>query len=99
MIVDEKDGFEFNQCLLAEAEEFVKSGKSRYYGNPPRLEGPWQLEYVSDPDWFSPSWLSCSEYAAAIAGFNDVLYNTILTVMKNLEQSGYETRVVFWFDQ
>lgn len=62
--------------------------------------------WVEHPDWHSHSWLSLNEFQQAIDHYNKeavphwVLpeYEAVLASMKRLDELGYETRIVFWFD-
>jgi hypothetical protein len=66
------------------------------------------ITYVSDPDLHSHSWLTGSEYQQALEWFDiqakldgneiPVDYLAVRSAMKEFELRGYETRVVFAFD-
>lgn len=70
-------------------------------------EKPYRVEH---PDWHSHSWMNTKELAEAYkiykkmekkeygVGHVPIEYKAILEVMKTFEKSGYDTRVVFWFD-
>jgi len=82
-------------CSKSDAENWVKHGSSEI------IDEHW----VTHPDWHSHSWLTTKELEEA---FSDELlefdekkspdYGATLNVMKYFESIGYETRLVFWFD-
>lgn len=114
------------------AKRWVKYGSYYKYdinGNP---------AWVSNPDWHSHSWLTCSEFKQVLDKYVELEqqeweeieeerkkclmrfekeigktdnflkdpyphniageYQALLACMENLESLGYETRLVFWFD-
>lgn len=60
--------------------------------------------WVTHPDWHTHSWLTADEWEAAITFKSHFVqsagdeYEAILAVMRFFESRGYDTRVVFWFD-
>lgn len=68
---------------------------------------PYRVEH---PDWHSHSWMNIKELTEAYkiykkeekkeygTGSVPVEYKALLDLMKSLEKGGYDTRVVFWFD-
>lgn len=59
------------------------------------------IRKVVDPDWHTPSWLTYEEWVSVLTqDIDDVLaqYKAVSDVMKRLEQHGFKTRVIFWFD-
>lgn len=95
LYVDDKSSEESGFCSTARAEGWVKSGSSeRWKGTTTR---------ISNPDWHTPSWLTGDEFKKAIeeyqsGGEKDVSYLAALAAMKMFEAEGYESRIVFWFD-
>lgn len=62
-------------------------------------------KYISDPDFHSETWLSYDEFAELfdykLDGqhlSNIYKYEAVYKAMECLEYHGYDTRVVFWFD-
>lgn len=97
---DDNDG---HYCTLANAERWATHGNKIYYNS----DGtPWRVDH---PDWHSHSWLTIEEYEQALGHYNKLkdtdeywgvpeAYNAVLAAMKSLENDGFYTRVVFWFD-
>lgn len=84
-------------CTKDRAEEYIKYG-SRY-----RKDLIGNNTWVSSPDWHSVSWLTPNEWEQAVteapAEHTDrVEYKTILDTMRSFERQGYDSRIVFWFD-
>lgn len=77
------------------AAQWVETGSSNWVGE----------HHVTNPDAHSGSWLTGNEFERAI---NFTLegkiirdtddYQAVLAAMRSLENSGYEVRTVFWFD-
>ncbi len=86
------DGKEVTREL---ALRWVENGSSTWAGD----------FHITDPDAHSGTWLTPDEYERAI---NFTLegkvirdtedYKAVLAAMRSLEQSGFEVRTVFWFD-
>lgn len=88
------------------ARRWVESGSSV----PDYLDGT--LKRVSGPDWYSHSWLTTDELAAALEHYRGVVgtywpgeggtapteWVAILAAMRAIEGNGESARVVFWFD-
>lgn len=80
--------------LRSEADRWVDEGLS-----------VWINDYmISHPDHHSPSWLDIREFEMAILSVERAEdevqpeYAAIKAYMYALENRGYETRLVFWFD-
>ncbi len=55
-------------------------------------------DYIIDTDSHSHSWLTLDEYRK-IEGVKDFLsYKILLLIMEEYEKEGFDTRLVFWFD-
>ena len=63
--------------------------------------------HVYHPDWHSHSWLTADELRQVIEKYNSLKPASwmvpaeivaICNAMRSLEESGYEARLVFWFD-
>lgn len=76
-------------CTRERAESYVACG-SRWRNE--------EKAWVSHPDWHSHSWLKPDEFERAIAGFDEPEYQAVLAAMRSFESQGYESRLVFWFD-
>lgn len=95
LIDDEPEGPE-NTCTTSDAEK---------WGNQV-ITGEFGVKYTLNPDRHSHSYLSLKEFKAAIDLYVsiDMLHNrphmikAIIALMDSLESDGYETRVVFSFD-
>lgn len=72
------------------AECWVENGASKYQDS--------DKAFVSNPDWHTHSWLTTGEYATAIEGSGEPEYEAILAAMRSFEAGGFQSRVVFWFD-
>lgn len=76
-------------CSKARADQYVSNGCV------------WRNEekqWVSHPDWHNHSWLTPDEFERAIKGFPAPEYYAVLAAMRSFETQGYESRLVFWFD-
>lgn len=87
---------EDNYVTSAKAAEWVQSGCSKYvdrYNNGKNT-------YVTHPDWHSHSWLTLEEFEQCIecSKYKVSDYRAVATAMRSLESDGYQTRVVFFFD-
>ncbi len=64
----------------------------------------WKIhDYVAHPDWHSHSWATADEWEKAVepclTGERvEYAYAAVLAAMRSFEANGYESRVVFWFD-
>jgi hypothetical protein len=92
---DNSDNYD-NACTREQAERWVKHG-SNYIGE--------DKKFVSHPDWHSHSWVTSKELKEALEDPNvqyepkeDPGYAALLAQMEKYEELGFETRVVFWFD-
>lgn len=60
--------------------------------------------WVTHPDWHSHSWLTTQEFEKAMefyrekGNWTEPEYEALLASMKRFEELGFESRVVFWFD-
>lgn len=93
-----------NETTLENAYEWNKR-----YGCELKFMGekPYKVQH---PDWHSHSWMNVKELTKAFniykkiekeeygSGSVPIEYKVILNIMKTLEKGGYESRVVFWFD-
>lgn len=79
-------------CTRQDAERYISNCGSRWRGS--------EQKHVSHPDWHTHSWLTTSEFADAIGGFDsgEFEYRAILAAMRSFEADGCVARVVFWFD-
>lgn len=93
------DGF----CTPESAERYVGYGSKAVR----RTDGT--ILRVEHPDWHTPTWLLLSEYEQALrlteedAGglvwpLDLAEYHAVASALGSMEAQGYETRVVFWFD-
>jgi hypothetical protein len=81
-------------CSRADAEEWVRTGMSRYLHNG---------YSVTHPDFHSHSWASleelqlvCRRYEGA-GGKDSVVVRSVLTMLESLQSAGLVSRAVFWF--
>jgi len=96
-ITEDKD--EPNTATLEEALRWAKNGSKITYDN------TGTPKYVEHPDWHSHSWLTTTEFEdcinkVATRGINWEItdYKALLSCMKTFEDSEYDCRIVFWFD-
>lgn len=93
-------------CSLESAERWVASGSS--VGE---RDESGRLHRVSGPDWHSHSWLTADELESALHCYREAVpkywptetdapaeWVAMLAAMRSFEASGYETRIIFWFD-
>lgn len=71
------------------AERWVKQGSSVWTDE--------RKSAVTNPDWHSHTWLSLQEWKDATVEAGPE-YHAMTAAMASLENDGYETRVVMWFD-
>lgn len=90
VVENDKDAWE-GAVKRSTAEEWIQHGASRWHTDGRR---------ITHPDWHTPSWLTLPEYDAALARFSarEPEYRAVAAAMRELEACGYETRLVFWFD-
>lgn len=56
-------------------------------------------QFVSNPNWHTPSWVSTEEFAVVAKEFPDEPeYRAILAAMIEFENQSLPSRLVFWFD-
>lgn len=98
-VTTKKESNEDGMTTRAKAEEWVSRGCSVYFND--------DKNFVTNPDWHTPSWLSLEEYDKALYemkiewnGDVNPCYNAVLAAMKNLndDERIIEVRLVFWFD-
>lgn len=95
-----EDGQGDSCTTLAKAELWAKGGCKIEYNN----DG--KATWVTHPDWHSHSWLTTEEFKKALdihhakAEFKyyAIDYRCVLAAMEHFESSGYDCRIVFWFD-
>jgi len=79
------------------AAQWVASGSSHYI-----MSHDGRPVCVSHPDHHTHSWLAPDEWEAALARETEwpvgVEYRAMSAAMRELERSGAQVRVVFWFD-
>lgn len=80
-----------------QAAKWVEQGYSRYLRE--------NKSFISGPDWHSGSWCTADELHTAIERTWEDGYNgyesewlVVYDAMKSFEKRGYESRLVFWFD-
>lgn len=84
---------------LQRAQKWVDSGHCKFING-----GDGKPTWVTHPDWHSHSWLSTAEFEKAMEFYREnghgtePEYEALLASMKRFEELGYESRVVFWFD-
>lgn len=88
-------GGDGHQIHRSKAEKWVVSGSSEWTDE--------TKKWVTHPDWHSHSWLTAEELAKAYKALSEPIesspeYLAILDAMECFERQGYETRLVFWFD-
>ena len=98
VVEDEKMKDEdWSECIKeSEALELVKRGKPlfSYYNS----------QYMADPDWHTPSYLSYTELENVLTMFKEntgrsnTHIESILGSMKPFHKEGTDVRFVFWFD-
>jgi len=102
-ITDNASG-EGDECTLEQALQWTENGR---YGRKIYNNADGKPTWVDHPDWHSHTWLTSAEYSTAIFKYNsnpqavkykEQEYEAILAVLNSLENNGYETRLVFWFD-
>lgn len=81
----------------ADAERWVRSGDSEWTN-----DKKWR---VTDPDAHSHSYLSPEEFEQCIEKVSKIVsytvdpdYKVALAMLKKYKELGYESRIVFWFD-
>lgn len=89
--INDTNPFHGKEVTESTAHEYVKSGQSIY-----RDDG---LQ-VTNPDYHSHTWLTIREFASilkSVTGYS-VEYTAILAAMDTFNTIGFDTRIVFWFD-
>jgi hypothetical protein len=79
------------ECTLEQADRWDPGVDHKIHGRVPQ------------PDWHSHSWVTSKEFEDALSIIKNVPqsepeYVAMLCALKGLEGMGFETRVVFWFD-
>jgi hypothetical protein len=95
-----KDGEGEHETTLETATRWVKDGSSEFING---HEG--KPLWVTNPDWHSHSWLTLAQYQSALAFYNknypgqtEPEYEAIRASLEVFDNLGYDTRLVFWFD-
>lgn len=92
------DEYEDRRVSPSKAEEMVSKGWAKRH--------PTKDFYVTVSDWHNHSWLTADELESCMTDLNIpaehekwfVEYRAVVAAMRVFEKAGYETRVVFWFD-
>jgi hypothetical protein len=71
-------------------ENWMADGHSKIY----EIDGE---KYISDPAYYSHTWLTPDEWEQVIAVDAHPEYRAALAAMRSLEKDGRETRIVIWF--
>lgn len=89
-------------------EEYVTAETAAKYhscGSAYKNDRAGKPTWIQHPDWHSASWVTCAELEQAVESAEHEHsykvyseYRAVLAAMKSLEESGHETRAVFWFD-
>lgn len=92
-IEEPTDEYKEHTCTKEDAERWVIKGRSKFVDD----------TTVTNPDWHSASWLTFEEFKGCVNSTCDddnwsFEYFAYVAAMAELETLGYETRVVFWFD-
>jgi hypothetical protein len=103
--ITEQPGNDENSVTLETALKWAENGRIKIIDN-----SNGRPTWVEHPDWHSHTWLTLKEYETAINNYKEEsirLYNSfesmteymaILSAMKTIEEDGYVTRIVLWFD-
>jgi hypothetical protein len=89
------DQGEDGTCTMNQAERWVAQGCSHYTDE--------RKTHVTQPDWHSHSWATADELEMVInelkiQSFDHPEYIALLDVLRSFERQGYDSRIVFWFD-
>lgn len=99
-----------NRIFISEtpSDEYVTLEKAKQYeshGCKISYRESGEAIWVTHPDWHSHSWLTLEEFKGAIESYTTahpdhrpVDYEAVLASMKCFDDLGYDTRIVFWFD-
>lgn len=101
LVVAGEDTHEEGCCTEYRAERYLES-----YGSVVWEEKKEDSKFyrITNPDWHSPSWLNLKELKIAYERYlkydNLVipLIEGYIVLMNKLEELGFQTRIVFWFD-
>ena|SRR6478752_3461864 len=55
-------------------------------------------KWVTNPDWHSHSWATIEEMKSALGDSEEPEYRALIAAMESFRLSGYDVRVVYWFD-
>lgn len=88
-------------ATMESAERWVESGSSLFIKN---LKG--ENTWVTNPDWHSHSCLTADEYKKALefyateygSKYPEPEYYVVLACLEKFNELGFESRIVFWFD-
>jgi len=98
-IVDENDNDESGYISKERAHEYIKKGYTTYTDE--------SKTRVFASDWHSHTWLTRDEYKKQLEiyyqhpdsqQYKEPEYNVMLAILDSFEEQGFESRVVFWFD-
>lgn len=96
-ITDEEDDNE-NHTTLKQALKWQEYGHKIINGR----DG--KPTWIEHPDWHSHSWLTTEEFEKAMdyyrsqSTYQQPEYEAVLSAMKKFEELGFDSRIVFWFD-
>jgi hypothetical protein len=82
-------------CSEAQAKEWVDLGFSRFING---------ASMVTDPECYGQSWASYEEFrnlvqkAEKYKGYSVHLLKAFLAAMVSLQEDGYNTRIIYWFE-
>lgn len=87
-------------CKLAGVRCYEDDGKEPLAANRglPKDASGWVTGESTDPDWHSHSWCTPDEWDQAIEKLDDPDYVAVSVLLRNLEKTTGNARVVFWFD-
>lgn len=94
-LVDDGKDLSEGMATRSSAAGWVAGGSSVYRKNTDGFD-----TWVSDPDAHTPSWLSWQEFRRCVLAVPDcdAKWRAVVAAMGSMENEGFETRVVFWFD-
>lgn len=99
LFISDSSPDEEGHCSMEEAERYSRVGHKI-------IEQQGKPTWVEHPDWHSHTWLTLEEFEAALNFYNENAqpkwelpeYEAILAAMKRFDEMGYDTRLIFWFD-
>jgi len=100
--VDSKNSNREGSCSLEFAEKWINTGQSHVVNKEcvKTDEEVKEGDFISSPDWHSASYMDIKEVRAVNKRlpYCNPSFKAVIGAMGALERSGYETRIVFWFD-